>query len=265
MANRLATFPTFANLAPPWLLSTLDGNFISTANFANDSSLGFVNGIATDTGSVNAYQVTCPFGAPTAYNAGMVIAFIPANTNTGASTIQVLPLAGTQAIRDFSGNAIPPGALVTGKLAVLYYISGAFRMLVETPFSSQQVITAAGTTTVACPVNQQISIVFDFTGAPGSMTYPITLTGVTIGAHLDLNFLMAGGGQKIQFTACTDSAGHSITDIHSMDDVSAANAVNWLTAQPPTNVANGSAFLNGSCFYNANNTTSYIRFVYGFM
>jgi len=193
----------------------------------------------------------------------MAIAFIPANTNTGASTIQVLPLAGTQAIRDFSGNAIPGGALVAGKLAVLYYISGAFRMLVETPFSSQQTITTGGTVTVACPINQQISIVFDFTGAPGATTFPITLTGVTLGAHVDLAFFMAGGGQKVQFTGCTDSAGNSITNIFSLDADGVTNN-NWSTAIPPTNTSGGSAILNGSCFRNTNTSTSYLRFIYGF-
>ena len=264
MANRLPAFPTFANLAPPWSLPTLDSNFIATAAFANDSSLGYVNGIATDTGAANAYVVTCPFGAPTAYNAGMTVVFNPANTNTGSSTIQVLPLSGTQQIRDFSGNQIPPGAIRVGVTTVLYYIAGAFRMNIGAPFTSQQVITVSGTTTVVCPISQQISIVFDFTGAPGATTFPITLTGVTIGAHVDLNFLMAGGGQKIQFTACTDSGGHSITDIHSMDPTGTV-VYNWLTALPPTNTSGGSAYLNGSCFYNANNTTSYMRFAYGFM
>src|SRR6516225_3867059 len=146
MANRLATFPTFANLAPPWSLPTLDSNFIATATFANDSSLGYVNGIATDTGAANAYVVTCPFVAPTAYNAGMTVVFNPANTNTGSSTIQVLPLSGTQQIRDFSGNQIPPGAIRVGVTTVLYYIAGAFRMNIGAPFTSQQVITVSGTT-----------------------------------------------------------------------------------------------------------------------
>jgi len=198
----------------------------------------------------------------------MTIVFNPANTNTGNSTIQVLPLSGTQQIRDFNGNQIPGGSIQVGRTVVLYYISGAFRMNIPTSstlFSSQQVITVAGTTTVACPIASQIAIVFDFTGAPGGTNYPITLTGVTIGAHVDLNFLMATAGQTVQFTACTDSAGHNITDIRSMDAFGAPDAVNWTNPHSVTNTSSGSGFLYGNCFYNANTSTSFLRFVYGFM
>jgi hypothetical protein len=50
-------------------------------------ALGYANAILTDTGSTNNYIVACPFGAPTVYNQGTEIYFIPANSNTDPSSV----------------------------------------------------------------------------------------------------------------------------------------------------------------------------------
>lgn len=128
MASRIASLTDFASLAPPWQLSQLDQNSTNITSFANDSSLGYVNAISTDSGSANNYSVACVFGTPSAYNAGMYIAFIPANTNNGASVITVSPL-GSLSIVDSSGNALQAGEIQLGRLCVLICMGSVFRLV----------------------------------------------------------------------------------------------------------------------------------------
>lgn len=122
MANRLAAPNQFETLTTA-LAANLDLNFTQNQSAWNDSSLGFVNGIPTDTGTVNAYSITCPFGSPSSYNPGMTIAFFPANTNTGASTVTVSPL-GILSITLPNGGALQGGELQAGQLAVMICSAG---------------------------------------------------------------------------------------------------------------------------------------------
>lgn len=128
MANRIAPPNLFAGTNPPWPLANLDSNSTLFQGVVNDSSTGWVNGMPTDTGTVNAYIVTLPFGVPTAYRAGMYVVWIPLNTNTGAATLTVTPL-GSQTILDESGNALLPGAIVANRKAICIYDTSAFCLL----------------------------------------------------------------------------------------------------------------------------------------
>jgi hypothetical protein len=115
-ANRLNAPNQFETLSPPWLLASLDANATQNQAAWNDSSLGFVNGVATDTGLANAYVITAanlPYGAPSAYNPGMTVSFIPANSNTASSTIQI-GLLGTLSIVNAKGGALTGGELPVG-------------------------------------------------------------------------------------------------------------------------------------------------------
>lgn len=127
MPNRVGTFNTFAGSAPPWSLPNLDANFSSIATAFNDASLGYNNYIGTDTGGANAYIVSCTFGAPTTYNVGMTLTFKPANTNTGASTINVNAL-GTMPIQHGDGTACIGGEIQAGKNISLIYNGTAFQI-----------------------------------------------------------------------------------------------------------------------------------------
>ena len=91
-----------------------------------DELTGNAIGYATDTGAVNACAVTLS-PAPSAYVAGMQIAFIPAFTNTGAATLNVNSL-GTKDITDRSGAALAAGALTAGETAHLVYDGARFRL-----------------------------------------------------------------------------------------------------------------------------------------
>lgn len=263
MASRVGTITQFAPQAPPWQLTQLDQNFTNETAAINDSSLGAVNAIATDTGSANNYAVTLPFGSPTAYNQGMTVVFIPANNNTGSSVITVSPL-GSASITDVNGNPIGAGALVAGRVAVLTFIGSSFRITntATGPLFQNPILTSAGTTTISCTNSSQISITLDTTGAPNSGTYTLQLTSVLWGAHIDINWLVAGTGQLLKFSnACTDQAGNTITSITCWDAVNgSANLISSTISGFTTY-----AILNGTAGRTTAGTgTSLIRFLLGY-
>jgi hypothetical protein len=86
--------------------------------------------VYTDTGAADAYVLatTGKPVEPTAYVAGMVIEFKPANANTGASTVNVNSL-GLRNLYDESGNALASGFLETSAYYQFIYESSNFRFL----------------------------------------------------------------------------------------------------------------------------------------
>jgi hypothetical protein len=215
MANRLNAPNQFETLAPPWLLTSLDANATQNQAAWNDSSLGFVNGIAADTGSSNNYQVTLPFGSPSAYNPGMTVSFVPANTNTGASTLTVSPL-GSSAILTPAGIALNGGEISAGKMLTgqysniapvgLYIMGQCSGNFTGTSASGTQTFNCAGYTSVsivkqvtaagACVVLMQnaapgMQFLIIFQNASGSgQNYGIQLTG---GVSSFYSVIAAGG------------------------------------------------------------------------
>src|SRR5215475_9804475 len=131
MAIRSNVTSKFATTAPPWSLATLDGYFNSVNGTLNDSSLGLVN-TGADTGTANNYNVpVLDYGMFSAYNPGSTFVLIPANTNTGPSTIQISGLLSTP-ILDIFGNALLGGVLQAGCVYPLIYIGSAFRLVRNT-------------------------------------------------------------------------------------------------------------------------------------
>ena len=100
----------------------LDADFAAVLSFYNDSAVGWVNG-ATDIGIANAYVATLT-PAPSAYLNGMSIALVIANTNTGASTIN-LNAIGSAPILNQADGALSGGELQAGGMYVLIYHAGA--------------------------------------------------------------------------------------------------------------------------------------------
>lgn len=127
MANRITSYNTFASLTTASTVN-LDQNFTYTASGFEDSSLGWNNLVTVDSGSANNYVVTLPYGAPSNYNVGFLVEFIPANSNTGASNITISPL-GSATIVDSFGNMLFAGAIVAGKLCQIVYTGTNFRLL----------------------------------------------------------------------------------------------------------------------------------------
>ena len=127
MANRVVAPNLFASTAPNWSLSLLDANATNATGAINDSSLGSVNGPLTDTGTVNAYSVTCTYGIPSAYNNGMTVFFKPTTTNTGPSTLTVAPLSSLP-ITASDGTALAGGELAAGVAIRVVCDGTAFRI-----------------------------------------------------------------------------------------------------------------------------------------
>lgn len=81
----------------------------------------------SDTGSASAYVLT--YSAPfTSYANGVTVSFVPANTNTGAATININAI-GAVSIVNPDGSALQAGQIVAGQIVNLIYQSGAFRLL----------------------------------------------------------------------------------------------------------------------------------------
>jgi hypothetical protein len=95
-----------------------------------------------DTGAANAYVLTFTANF-SAYTDGTVIYWVPANANTGASTINVNGL-GIISIVNQNGSALTAGQLVANQVAVIIYKGGSFLLI-----SSGLVSSAAQTIFVA--------------------------------------------------------------------------------------------------------------------
>jgi hypothetical protein len=138
----------------------------------------------TDTGSVNTYALT--FTAPfTTYTDGIVIYWLPANTNTGASTLNVNGL-GPLAIVDQAGNPLTAGAIVVNQITGVILSGGSWRIMTVSAGSAGSFTGAltgmAGATTGT--VNYRVSptgvvsllIASDIFGV--SNTTALTMTGL---------------------------------------------------------------------------------------
>lgn len=97
----------------------------SVDSLVNSQLITLYGGV--DTGSVNAYVLnfTSNFSA---YADGIVIYWIPSNTNTGASTINVNGL-GAVAITNQDGTPLRPGQLIASNVVGILYKSGGFILL----------------------------------------------------------------------------------------------------------------------------------------
>lgn len=97
----------------------------SVDNISSAQLLTLYGGV--DTGSANNYVLT--FVAPyTSYIDGTVIYWVPSNTNTGASTLNVNGL-GALALINQNGSALTAGQLVVNQVAVVMLKSGQWLLI----------------------------------------------------------------------------------------------------------------------------------------
>jgi len=117
---------TFGGLTGSIALNLLDGNYTQIATFLNTTN-NYSNYVA-DTGAANAYVATFPTSITATLTAGLMIIVKIANTNTGASTINVNSLG---AVNIYNPNltTLTAGALVANELAVLIYDGTQFILL----------------------------------------------------------------------------------------------------------------------------------------
>lgn len=205
MASRIGTLTNFAPLSPPWQLPALDTNSGNIVAAFNDSSLGYVNAIATDNGTANNYLVTLPYGSPLGYNQGMTVVFIPANSNTGSSSITVSPL-GSVSILTTLGGALPANAIIAGSVVQLVYIGSAFRIINQNVYNPNLV-----NPTTLSP-GTLITNMSGFTQMYGYMvqstagTYTYNFTNVAVGTAFYMLVQTNGSTRGAKMTATTAAA-----------------------------------------------------------
>jgi hypothetical protein len=208
MANRLNAPNQFETLSPPWLLTSLDANATQNQAAWNDSSLGFVNGIPTDTGSANNYQVALPFGSPSAYQAGMTVVFIPANSNTGASTMTVSPL-GSLAIVNQAGAALTGGEIPVGYAVTLVCTGTVFRIVGAQYAPITQAFSSSVNQSVAC--DGANSVVVSYTLTAASVSPQLTLIRLRPGVPVAISVNFASFTSSTLFIGATNPAGGGVT------------------------------------------------------
>ncbi|WEF34861.1 hypothetical protein [Pseudoduganella chitinolytica] len=100
----------------------------------------------TDSGVANTY-VLAPSEPLTEYSTRMIVTFLPANTNGGASTLNISGL-GARTIKSVNGAALNNGDIMAGQPLVLVYDGTAFRLTAPTKNYVDQLVVSN-----AFPVN----------------------------------------------------------------------------------------------------------------
>jgi hypothetical protein len=151
-----------ANTAFKFILQDSLGNQIWSRDQVINAVLVTYYGV--DTGSANNYLLTAatPY---TTYQNGELVFFVPANTNTGPSTININGL-GVIPITTITGGALTAGQIIAGIVTELIYFNGAFQFLsignvfgvgVGT-FGAEIPLTAAATTDLGTTPNHNVAV-----------------------------------------------------------------------------------------------------------
>ncbi len=176
------------NTGYKFVLADPSGNTIWTVdNIVQDQLITLYGGV--DTGIVNAYVIS--FSASfTSYTDGIVIIWIPSNTNTGASTINVNGI-GVINITNGDGTPLSAGA-ITANVPAQILIKGGGALLLN-PYSSN----AAGSFTagfIGFSSNPtQTTVYYRRSGYLVTLTYGVFASGLsTEGTSNSVNFIMTG-------------------------------------------------------------------------
>ena len=133
------TFATSTSAIP---LSYLDQDFNALANATND--LATYSNYVIDTGAVNAYIANYPTSIVTSsLIAGLRLQFKAANTNTGASTLNVQVNSvsiGSGSVRLSDGTAIPANTILANAIVDVQYDGTNFQVMND-PSGGAEIIT----------------------------------------------------------------------------------------------------------------------------
>ena len=133
------TFATSTSAIP---LSYLDQDFNALANATND--LATYSNYVIDTGAVNAYIANYPTSIVTSsLIAGLRLQFKAANTNTGASTLNVQVNSvsiGSGSVRLSDGSAIPANTILANAIVDVQYDGTNFQVMND-PSGGAEIIT----------------------------------------------------------------------------------------------------------------------------
>jgi hypothetical protein len=169
-------------LRQPTIMAAVIGQLIADAagqNAVDDGTIAalernlanVIRGYAAysaDTGAANSYVLTLS-PVPTAYFTGMVVCFVPANSNTGASGINVNGI-GLKDLRKANTVQLNAGDVVSGSVAVAVY-NGTRFILINPAYAgvllNVQVFTSSGTYTPTPGTNSVMVEVLGGGGAGG--------------------------------------------------------------------------------------------------
>src|SRR2546426_953355 len=122
------TLPTvLANLtAGNQALSLIDGDLTTLRDPL--LALGTFSNYYTDTGAANAYAITVSAPQTVSQAAGLLVQFIAANANTGASTFQINALA-VKNIKNINGSALTAGQIPASGIANVIFDGTQYLLL----------------------------------------------------------------------------------------------------------------------------------------
>lgn len=137
---------TFAGATTAIPLSQLDANF-SNVNATINNALTYSN-FALDTGTANNYLIAIT-GQTTTYATGLAFQFKAANTNTGASTLNVNS-QGSISIVKTDGSALVAGDIISGGIVSVMYDGTNFQLLNDAGGAAGTFtnVTVTGTATI---------------------------------------------------------------------------------------------------------------------
>jgi len=142
MAKPISIPNTFATSTSAIPLSYLDQDFNALANATND--LATYSNYVLDTGAVNAYIANYPSNIVTSsLTGGLRLQFKAANTNTGASTLNVQVDSvsiGSGALKLSDGSALVANTIVANAIVDVQYDGTAFQIMND-PSGGAEIIT----------------------------------------------------------------------------------------------------------------------------
>jgi hypothetical protein len=216
MAKPITIPNTFANATTAIPLSQLDNNYSVITASINDANT--YSNYAADGGSANAYVVALA-NVSTTYTAGLRIQFKAANTNSGASTLNVNS-QGTKNIF-FNGSALSANVIQANAVVDVIYDGTQFQMLSingTTPSSYGTVTNVSVSSS-----NGFAGTVANSTTA-ANITINTTVTGVLKGNGTAISAATAGTDYVAPNTATTFTATQTFTGSTSNIAISMTNA-----------------------------------------
>lgn len=179
MSKPISALTSFEGLAPPWSLTSLDGNFTTLSGALND--LGTYSNPLTDTsGTANQITVTTAAGLTASLTFGLLLYVKVANTNTSTTVTLNINSLGNQNVLLPSASGPPVGAILANGVYPFFYDGTNF-----------QLIGGAGVTSVGITsANVAISV----SGSPVVGAGSITLTANSFGSSAAGIVPASGGG-----------------------------------------------------------------------
>jgi hypothetical protein len=161
---------------------------------------------ATDTGTANAYAAAVP--VLSAYAKGNFLYLLPANTNTGASTLTLNALTAVPIVNK-ANLPLAGSEIIAGTVFGLIYDGTSFRIV--TPTCRFYTGLSPGNVTIDCNGYDRISVYILYNGAVGTT---VTLTHLASGTAVSITFANAYGSAVAYAISASDPANNKLTGIY---------------------------------------------------